>query len=187
MSLLISQLTSERSPTEAPRFRLVGPLASIGAHLRAIIGAMDYHLAQFNIGRIHAPVDHPSMQGFTGRLDEINAIADRSPGFVWRLQTEEGNATGLHPYGDPMMIVNLSVWEDVDSFEAFTYRSDHKELLRGRRDWFEKHDGPYQVMWWVPAGHVPTVEEAKARLQLLVDSGPSAEAFTFRNQYPAPE
>lgn len=145
-----------------------------------------YHLAQLNIGRVKAPPEDPLMEGFMSRLDEINAIADASAGFVWRLQTEEGNATSIHAFDDPMLLVNMSVWESIDSFREFTYRSTHKELLRQRADWFDPHDGPYQVMWWVPAGHIPTVEEAKERLEILTDQGPTPEAFTFKDRFPAP-
>jgi len=146
-----------------------------------------YHLAQLNIGRIRAPVEDPIMDGFMSRLDEINAIADTTPGFVWRLQTEEGNATAIHAFDDPMLLVNMSVWESVEALHAFTYRSDHRELLRGRADWFERFEGSFQVLWWVPAGHIPSVEEAKAKLEQLVASGPTEEAFTFAKRFPAPD
>ncbi len=149
--------------------------------------AHGYHLAQLNIGRVRAPVDDPLMDGFTSRLDEINHIADTAPGFVWRLQTEEGNATSIHAFDDPMLLVNMSVWESVEALHDFTYRSLHRELLRGRAEWFDRHDGPYQVMWWVPAGHQPSLEEAKARLDKLINDGPSPEAFTFAQRFDAPQ
>ena len=109
----------------------------------------NYHLAQLNIGKVRAAPEDPLMDGFMSRLDEINAIADDSPGFVWRLQTEDGNATSIHAFDDPMLLVNMSVWESIEQFREFTYRSNHKELLQQRADWFERHEGPYQVMWWV--------------------------------------
>jgi hypothetical protein len=145
-----------------------------------------YHLAQLNIGRIRAPVEDPIMDGFMSRLDEINAVAEGTPGFVWRLQTDEGNATSIHAFDDPMLLVNMSVWESVAALHAFTYRSDHRELLRVRADWFDRFEGPFQVLWWVPAGHIPSVEEAKERLELLTAEGPTEEAFTFANRFPAP-
>lgn len=145
-----------------------------------------HHLAQLNIGRIKAPVESPIMRGFMRRLDEINAIADAAPGFVWRLQTDDGNATSIHAFDDPMLLVNMSVWESTDALREFTYRSTHKELLQKRGEWFDRHDGPFQVLWWVPAGHIPTVEEAKKRLELLDADGPTPEAFTFRDRFPAP-
>ena len=146
----------------------------------------EYHLAQLNIGKTRAPVEDPLMAGFMERLDEINAIADGAPGFVWRLQTEDGNATSIHAFDDPLLLVNMSVWESIESFQDFTYRTAHKELLQQRAEWFERHDGPYSVMWWVPAGHIPSLEEAKARLELLKAQGPGPEAFTMAQRYPAP-
>ncbi len=148
--------------------------------------ANGYHLAQLNIGKMVAPTDDPRVAGFMDRLDEINAIADGSPGFVWRLQTEDGNATSIHAFDDPLLLVNMSVWESIEAFREFTYRSTHKELLQQRADWFERHEGPYQVMWWVPAGHIPTIEEAKGRLEMLVDHGPTREAFTFNDRFDSP-
>ena len=145
-----------------------------------------YHLAQLNIGRIKAPVEDPIMDGFMNRLDEINAIADNTPGFVWRLQTEEGNATSIHAFDDPMLLVNMSVWESIEALHEYVYRSDHRELLRSRAAWFERHEGPYQVLWWVPAGHIPTVAEAKERLNMLVEQGPTAQAFTFAKPFDPP-
>ena len=146
-----------------------------------------YHLAQLNIGRIRAPVEDPIMDGFMSRLDEINAIADGTPGFVWRLQTEEGNATSIHAFDDPMLLVNMSVWESIEALHAFTYRSDHLDLLRGRAEWFHKMNTPFLVLWWVPAGHNPSVEEAKERLELLIASGPTPEAFTFAKRFDPPD
>ena len=145
-----------------------------------------YHLAQLNIGRIKAPVEDPIMDGFMNRLDEINAIADNTPGFVWRLQTEDGNATSIHAFDDPMLLVNMSVWESIEALHEYVYRSDHRELLRSRAAWFERHEGPYQVLWWVPAGHIPTVAEAKERLNMLVEQGPTAQAFTFAKPFDPP-
>lgn len=139
---------------------------------------LQYHLAQLNIGRIRAPLDSPVMSGFVERLDEINALADASPGFVWRLQTASGNATDVRAYDDDMLLVNLSVWKSVESLKHYVYKSSHAELLRGRGQWFEKFDGPYLVLWWIPAGHIPTVQEAKARLEHLKQNGPSRYAFT---------
>jgi hypothetical protein len=148
--------------------------------------AKAFHIAQLNIGTVIEEVDHPSMAGFTDRLDEINAQADAAEGFVWRLQTEEGNATSIHAFDDPRLLVNMSVWESIEALHAFTYRTDHRELLRGRTDWFVHHEGPYQVLWWIPAGHIPTVDEAKARLEKLAADGPTEEAFTFANRFDPP-
>jgi hypothetical protein len=147
----------------------------------------EFHLAQVNIGRMKAPIDDPIMEGFRSQLDPINALADKSPGFVWRLQTEEGNATAIRPYDDERMAINMSVWESLEALQAFVYKSAHVGPLRDRREWFEPMAGPILAMWWIPAGHIPTVAEAKARLQDLHEHGPSAEAFTFRKPFPAPD
>ena len=139
-----------------------------------------YHLAQVNIGRVKAPVNDPLMAGFTNRLDEINALADRTPGFVWRLQTSEGNATYYRPYDDDRVLMNMSVWESVDALRAYVYRSVHVELLRQRHLWFEQFAGTYMALWWVPAGHIPGIDEAKKRLAHLEQHGPTQFAFTFK-------
>jgi hypothetical protein len=142
------------------------------------------HLAQVNIGRTKAPLDDPAMAGFVARLDEINALADRSPGFVWRLQGEEGNATYLRPYDDDRILFNMSVWRGLGDLRNYVYHTAHAELLRHRQDWFEKFDGVSVALWWVPAGHLPSVEEAKDRLQRLAEHGPTPAAFTFRTSFP---
>jgi hypothetical protein len=146
-----------------------------------------FHLAQLNIGRIRAPLDDPIMEGFRSQLDPINALADRSPGFVWRLQTEDGNATAIRPFADDRIAVNMSVWESLDALQQFVYRSDHLAPLRDRKQWFERMDGPILVLWWIPAGHTPTVAEAQERLQHLKERGPSPYAFTFRAPFPSPD
>ena len=139
------------------------------------------HIAQVNIARMKAPLDSPVMASFVARLAEINALADRSPGFVWRLQTEEGDATYLRPYDDDRILFNLSVWESIDALKQYVYRTAHAELLRDRRSWFKHFDGSYVALWWVEAGHIPSIEEAKERLAHLEKNGPSDFAFTFRN------
>jgi Domain of unknown function (DUF3291) len=146
-----------------------------------------YELAQLNIGIVKGPMDSPVMAEFVANLDRINALADGSPGFVWRLQTEEGNATAIRPFPDENLLVNMSVWRDLESLGAFVYRSAHAEVLRRRREWFERMSAAYLVLWWVPAGHRPTIEEAVARLERLRTQGPTAEAFTFRRTFPAPD
>ncbi len=138
-------------------------------------------LAQVNIGRIRAPLDDPAMSGFMNRLEEINALAERSPGFVWRLQTEEGNATYFRPYpDDDRILLNMSVWTGIAELQEYVYRSAHAQFLRRRHEWFEKLTGIYAALWWVPAGHVPSIEEAKERLAHLEAHGPSEFAFTFQ-------
>lgn len=138
------------------------------------------HLAQLNIGRIVAPIDSPELADFVANLDRMNAIADAAPGFVWRLQTDEGNATSVKAFDDDLMIVNLSVWGSLGTLTDYVYRSDHRDIMVQRRRWFEKMDEAFVVLWRIPAGHIPDVEEAKSRLQLLRTHGPTADAFTFR-------
>lgn len=140
-----------------------------------------FHLAQLNIARMKAPLEAPEMASFVARLDEINALADAAEGFVWRFQTPEGNATYARPYDDERILVNLSVWESVEALKNYVYRTAHAELLRDRRQWFEHFDGAYVAMWWVPAGHIPSVDEAKKRLEHLQEHGPSQFAFTFKS------
>jgi len=142
-----------------------------------------YHIAQVNIGRIRASLDDPIMAGFVARLDEINALADRSPGFVWRLQASEGNATYLRPYDDDRILINMSVWETVDALKHYVYRSVHAELLRQRHEWFEKFAGAYLALWWVPVGHTPGIDEAKKRIAYLDAQGPTQFAFTFKTVF----
>jgi len=143
-------------------------------------------LAQANVARMRAPLEDPLMEGFRSQLERINALADRSPGFVWRLQSDEGDSTSIRAFDDPMLLFNMSVWESLESLHAYVYRSDHVRPLRARRAWFEPMAAPSLVLWWIPAGHVPTVEEARAKLDLLRERGPSPEAFTFRHAHPAP-
>ncbi|HYD97474.1 MAG TPA: DUF3291 domain-containing protein [Noviherbaspirillum sp.] len=144
------------------------------------------HLAQINIGRARAAMDDPVMAGFAARLDEINALAERSPGFVWRLKTEEGNATALRPYDDDCILINLSVWESPQHLKDYVYRGAHAQMMRQRREWFERFREPCVALWWIAAGHIPTVREAKERLSYLQMNGDSAFAFSFRNLFPAP-
>ena len=146
-----------------------------------------WHLAQVNVATLLAPLASPQLAGFVGRLDEINAIADGAPGFVWRLQTEDGDATAIRPFDDDRILVNMSVWESVEALGAFVYGSRHLEVLRRRRDWFAQMSTPILALWWVPAGTTPTVHDAKRRLDVLERLGPTAEAFTFKEPFPPPD
>lgn len=146
-----------------------------------------FHIAQINIGRIKAPLDDHVMAGFMTRLDEFNALADRSPGFVWRLQTAEGNATYFRPFEDEQVLLNMSVWKTIEALRNYVYRTAHAEMLRQREQWFEKFAGTYVALWWVPAGHVPSIEEAKQRLAHLDTYGPTQFAFTFKTPFPLDE
>jgi hypothetical protein len=145
-----------------------------------------YHLAEINIARMLEPLDSPIMAEFTNNLDQINALAESSPGFVWRLVGEGNDATTLRPFDDDMIIVNMSVWESVETLKNFTYKSHHTDFVRWRKEWFSKMGEAYFCMWWVRAGHTPTVREAKERLEHLRTHGETATAFTFKNIFPAP-
>ena len=147
-----------------------------------------YHVAQVNIGRVRAPTEDPLMAGFVTRLDEINALAERSPGFVWRLQTPVGNATYFRPYPeDDRILINMSVWEAVAALRDYVYKTAHVELLRQREAWFEKFSGVYMALWWVPAGHRPGLDEATKRLAHLENYGPTQFAFTFKSTFESDE
>lgn len=145
-----------------------------------------YHLAQINIARMLAPIDDPIMAEFVAQLAPVNALAENSPGFVWRLQTESGDATSLKVYDDALIIVNLTVWESVAALREFVYKNSHYQVLRDRKRWFEKFEGPYYALWWIPTGDVPTIEEGKQRLEHLRQHGDSAYAFSFKKLFPGP-
>ena len=147
----------------------------------------DYHLAQSNVARMRGQLEDPVMAGFVERLDTLNALADASPGFVWRYQTDAGDATEVRVFDDELILFNLSVWESVDALENYVYRSDHVKAVQMRTEWFERSDRSPMVLWWVEAGHIPGVEEAKSRFDQLWANGPGPDAFTFRNRYPKPQ
>ena len=139
-----------------------------------------WHLAQLNVGRMVAPTSAPEVADLMAALDPINALAEAAPGFVWRLQTAEGNATDIHAFDDPLLLLNMSVWESLEALRAFTYTTAHTDVLRRRREWFDRLESAHLVLWWVPTGHEPTIAEALDRLELLQRNGPTPAAFTFR-------
>ena len=145
-----------------------------------------WHIAQLNVGRTVAPTNSPQLAEFMGKLDEINALADAASGFVWRLQSDSGNATDIQVSEDPYFLVNMSVWATIESLFEFVYRTAHTAVMVRRRQWFERPTEAHMVLWWVPAGHIPTVAEALERLDHLRRNGPSAHAFTFSRRYPPP-
>ena len=145
-----------------------------------------YELAQLNIAAMKDPLESPGMADFVSNLDRINALADSSPGFVWRLQTDQGNATNLRPLGD-MTLVNLSVWRDIESLQSFVYKSYHAQVMTRRKEWFERMADAYFVLWWVPQGILPSFTEAAERLAVLRAKGPTPAAFTFRQPFPPPQ
>ena len=148
---------------------------------------MDSHLAEVNIARLRAPIDSPEVAEFVNALDEINALAESSPGFVWRRKTDQGNATGVRAVDDPRIIFNMSVWTSIDLLRDYVYRSMHGKFFARRAAWFEKLEKPHMALWWIPAGTLPTVEEAKRRLEHRERHGDTAFAFSFREIFPAPE
>ena len=144
-----------------------------------------HQLAQLNIARMKFDFEAPEMAGFVARLDEINALADSAAGFVWRW-IAEGEAATAENHFDADLLVNLSVWQDLETLRAFVFKSSHNQVMAQRKQWFERMQQAYTVLWWVPAGHLPSLQEARERLDLLREKGPTAQAFTFRQNYPAP-
>lgn len=145
-----------------------------------------YELAQLNIALMKEPLESPGMADFVANLERINALAERSPGFVWRLETDDGDATALRPLGDSTL-VNMSVWENVAALNHYVYKSAHVEIMRRRKEWFERMHEASMVLWWVPKGHRPSIAQAIERLQLLREQGPTQDAFTFRHAFPPPD
>jgi hypothetical protein len=150
--------------------------------------ATGHQLAQLNVALLAAPLDSPQLADFVAALPDVNRLADESPGFVWRLQEDPDDpyATVTPSAFGPGHIVTLSVWRDADSLWQFVYRSGHMAFLRRRHEWFADPGGPSQVLWWIPAGTIPTEHEGAARLAHLRAHGPTAHAFTFRHRFPAP-
>ncbi len=145
-----------------------------------------YELAQLNIASMREPMESPGMADFVANLDRINALADDAPGFIWRLQTDTGDATEQRPMGADML-VNMSVWRDIESLSNYVYKSAHVEIMRRRKEWFARMHEAFVVLWWLPKGHRPSIAEASAKLALLRTSGPTAAAFTFRHAFPPPD
>jgi hypothetical protein len=143
------------------------------------------HVAQMNVGTALYDLDDERMAGFMNNLDRVNALAEATPGFVWRLQSEQGNATDIKTTEDPRFIVNMSVWATVEALFDYVYRSDHRSIMVGRRQWFAKPEGPYMVLWWIEEGTRPTAAEGLARLEHLARHGPTPYAFTFKTLFPA--
>jgi hypothetical protein len=147
---------------------------------------MNYHLAQINIARLIAPIDDPKIAEFVAQLDSINAIADNAAGFVWRLQSNSGNATDIAYNDDPFVIVNMSVWDSIEALRQYAYKSDHARVFRDRAKWFEKMEKPNYSLWWIPAGHIPTVAEGRERLEHYQMYGATPHSFWFSQQFPQP-
>jgi hypothetical protein len=143
-----------------------------------------FHLAQVNVARLAAPLDSPQLADFVANLEPINAIAEASAGFVWRMQTEAGDATMLRIFDDDWLIVNMSVWESLETLRDYVYRSPHADVLRRRQEWFEKMVEAHLALWWVEAGTLPTLSDAEERLLTLRAEGPTPWAFTLKESYP---
>ena len=148
---------------------------------------MSRHLAEINIARTRAPLTDPLMAEFVAQLETVNRAADESAGFVWRLKADDGSASSYVRFSeDERVIVNMSVWTSVEALQAFVYRThDHAAVFRDRLRWFEPLIGPPLALWWVPAGHIPSLDEGRRRLELLDRDGPTPEAFTFKHQFAA--
>lgn len=144
----------------------------------------DFNLAQVNITRLLAPADDPMIADFVAQLDRINTLADNSPGFVWRYISDARDPQDRE-YDDPLMLLNLSLWQSAEHLYDYAYKSAHAQVFADRRKWFSKLEQPQVALWWVPAGQIPTVAEAQQRLNLLTAIGPSPRAFTFRHRYTA--
>jgi Domain of unknown function (DUF3291) len=154
-------------------------------------GRVSHVLAQVNIGRLRAPLDSPRLAGFMAALDPVNAAADAAPGFVWRLQTEDGNATAVRAFewdagGSAGVIMNMSVWESVETLAAFVYSDVHRAVLRRRREWFQRMAEAYTALWWIPRGSLPSTRDAEERVRHLRAHGPAPYAFTMRVHFPPP-
>jgi Domain of unknown function (DUF3291) len=148
---------------------------------------MAFHLAQCNIVKLKAPLDSPLVAGFVAALDPINALAEAAPGFVWRLKTEDGDATSIRVFDDDEILLNMSVWASLEMLKDYVYRSEHNEVLRQRRQWADRFESAQSAMWWVRAGELPEPSEAVVRLARLEHEGPTPYAFTFQRPFQAPE
>lgn len=147
----------------------------------------DYHLAQINIAKFYKPMDAPENADFVAAIAPVNAIAESQPGFVWRLEGDGGDATSIQAFEDPNLLINMSVWTDIDALAAFVYRQkDHRAVFRQRDKWI-KPISTQLALWWIPAGTLPSIAEGKARLAYLAEHGPAPEAFTFKDRFAAPK
>lgn len=147
---------------------------------------MKWHLAQVNVGVARFGYDDPRFADFVDNLDRINALADSSDGFVWRYVQEDELEAGRDVFGDESLLFNMSMWESREALMDYVYKSDHVNILRRRAEWFVQQDRPIQALWWQPAGTIPTVTEAKHRLEMIAQHGPTEDAFTFRRYFDPP-
>ncbi|WP_137939932.1 DUF3291 domain-containing protein [Chitinivorax sp. B] len=145
-----------------------------------------FHLAQVNIAKTKAPMNDPSMQGYVEQITHLNHLADQSPGFIWRLQSDEGDATAIRLFDDPLIMINLSVWTSLDALTKYVYQGDHLQAVKQRKQWFEPQTSPRLALWWLPAGELPTPGQAKDKLMQLATQGATQTAFTFAHPFQPP-
>ena len=145
----------------------------------------NYQLAQLNIAKMKYPIESVEMTDFVDNLESINALAETSPGFVWRLQSEDGDATSIDFFGSDVL-VNMSIWENVESLHSYVYKTAHAKIMSRRKEWFYRVEQAYTVLWWTPEGVIPTLDQAKSKLELLETAGPGVEAFSIKQAYPSP-
>jgi hypothetical protein len=145
------------------------------------------HLAQLNIATPKYPMDSPELRDFVNNLDPINAIAELSPGFIWRLKDDSGDATDIRIDGEPDLLINMSVWADVESLKHFMFKTHHIDFLKRKKEWFHTPNQATYVLWWVAEGHIPSLDEAMSKLQHLRKHGDSADAFSFKSTFSAPK
>ena len=148
---------------------------------------MNYQLAQINVGRLRYPAEDARLAEFMNNLELVNGIAESTPGFVWRLKDDSGNATHIHAYEDPQIIVNMSVWGSVEALQLFAYRVEHVQFFRRRAEWFEDFGGPSMALWWIESGHFPSAAQGREKVEYLTKHGITQEAFTFREKFSAPD
>lgn len=142
-----------------------------------------YHLAQVNIARMRAPLEDPIMKGFVSQIEHVNKLAENSPGFIWRYQEGSGDATYARPYDDDRILINMSVWDSIEALKKYVYEGDHAQAMKDRREWFEKMKDAQSALWWIEEGSLPTLQEAKLKLEYLQKNGPSSHVFTFQKSF----
>lgn len=141
------------------------------------------HLAQLNIAKAKYSLDAPEIKEFIDNLDPINQLAESSDGFIWRLKDESGDATNIQAFDDPNIIVNMSVWDSVDALKNFMFRTHHRDFLRRKKEWFHNIPEDSYVLWWIPAGHIPSIDEAIEKLEYLRKNGDTPQAFSFKSNF----
>lgn len=154
---------------------------------------MRSHLAQANIARLRAPIQDAAIAGLLERIEAMNHLAEKSPGFVWRLEGSDVTLEHLRvfdnyfvPFEPERLFYNMSVWESVEHLHQYTYNAAHAEMLRQKHEWISKFERPHLVLWWIPAGHRPSIDESARRFRILHERGPTSDAFTFKDIFPSP-